>query len=406
MPLNLEEIRKEFPILKRMVYGKPLVYLDNAATTQKPERVLSALSNYYRTVNSNIHRGIYSISMEATDLFEQSRASVQQLINARESREIIFTRGTTEAINLVAYSFSERYLKEGDEVLISMMEHHSNIIPWQLACQRRGASLKAIPVTAGGELDLSTLDALLTKRTRILALTHVSNVTGGPNPVKEIIARAHAKSIPVLLDGAQSIPHLLVDVQDLDCDFYAFSAHKMYGPMGVGVLFGKAEILEEMPPWQGGGEMIDQVSLDHTTYNDLPFKFEAGTSAVSSAIAFKEAIDFMNEIGREDIHHYEQELLAYTREEMQSVPGLRFYGDGPGNCGVLSFLIDGVHPYDLGSVLDKFGIAIRTGNHCAQPLMDFWGIPGTMRVSLAVYNSPQEIDTFVSSLKKAIQIFL
>lgn len=406
MSLNIDAIRKEFPILGTKVYDKPLIYLDNAATTQKPLRVLEVMDEYYRSINSNIHRGIYAISVEATEQYEASRERVREFLNAAESREIIFTRGTTEAINLAAFSFSEKYLSEGDEVLVTGMEHHSNIVPWQMACQRKKATLKVVPLTENGELQMDQLESMLGPKTCILALTHVSNVTGGPNPVKEIIRKAHAKNIPVLLDGAQAAPHIDIDVQDLDCDFYAFSGHKVYGPMGVGVLYGKASLLEAIPPWQGGGEMIDEVSFDKTTYNDIPYKFEAGTSAVASALGLKAALDYITDLGTANIHEHEKQLLDYARIKLNAIPGLKIYGDRPDNLGVLSFLVEGIHPYDLGTILDKFGVAMRTGNHCAQPLMDFWGIPGTMRASLGLYNNEEDIDHFTEALKKAIQIFI
>lgn len=402
MSLNFETLRRQFPILNRRIGKYPLVYLDNAATTQKPERVLQVETEYYRSINSNIHRGVYHISQEATARFEAAREKVRHFIGAAEAREIIFTRGTTESVNLLANSFSQAFLKPGDEILISGMEHHSNIVPWQMACERHQATLKVIPLHPDGSLQLESLDEMLSPRTRLLALTHVSNVCGIVNPVKEIISRAKARGIPVFLDGAQAAPHLRVDVQDLDCDFYAFSGHKMYAPMGIGVLYGKAAQLEAMPPWQGGGEMIAAVRFDQTSYNEIPYKFEAGTPAVAQVLGLAEAIDFLTECGMDEIHQREEMLLEYAREALRKIPGLRFYGDHPGNASVLSFLIGELHPYDVGTLLDHFGIAIRTGHHCAQPLMDFWEIPGTMRMSLAFYNTTEEIDIFAISLRKAI----
>lgn len=402
MSLNIDTLRRQFPILNIRIGKNPLVYLDNAATTQKPERVLQIETDYYRTINSNIHRGVYHISQEATVRFEAAREKVRAFIGAAEAREIIFTRGTTESVNLLAHSFSQKYLKPGDEILISGMEHHSNIVPWQMACERHQAKLKVLPLHPDGKLQMDALDAMLSPRTRLLALTHVSNVCGILNPVKEIIARAKAKGIPVFLDGAQAAPHLTVDVQDLDCDFYAFSGHKMYAPMGIGVLYGKAAQLEAIPPWQGGGEMIAEVRFDKTTYNELPYKFEAGTPAVAQVLGLGEAIDFLMECGMDEIHKREEMLLEYAREALRKIPDIRFFGDHPGNASVLSFLVGALHPYDLGTLLDHFGIAIRTGHHCAQPLMDFWEVPGTMRMSLAFYNTTEEIDIFVSSLRKAI----
>jgi cysteine desulfurase/selenocysteine lyase len=402
MSLNIDALRRQFPILSRKIGKHTLVYLDNAATTQKPERVLQIETDYYRSINSNIHRGVYHISQDATARFEAAREKVRQFLGAAEAREIIFTRGTTESVNLLAHSFSQAFLKPGDEILISGMEHHSNIVPWQMACERHQAKLKVLPLHPDGNLQLDALDAMLSPRTRLLALTHISNVCGIVNPVKEIIARAKAKGIPVFLDGAQAAPHLKVDVQDLDCDFYAFSGHKMYAPMGIGILYGKATQLETMPPWQGGGEMIAEVRFDQTTYNEIPYKFEAGTPAVAQVLGLAEAIDFLMECGMDEIHQREQMLLEYARKELRKIPGIRFYGDHPGNASVLSFLVGEIHPYDLGTLLDHFGIAIRTGHHCAQPLMDFWEIPGTMRMSLAFYNTTQEIDIFATSLRKAI----
>ncbi|HRY99822.1 MAG TPA: cysteine desulfurase, partial [Bacteroidales bacterium] len=394
MPIDPHSIRQRFPLLTRQVHGKPLVYLDNAATTQKPEGVLEAMDHYYRALNSNIHRGVYTLAQEATDRYEEVRQAVARFLHAPAAHEIIFTRGTTESINLVAQSFGQRYLREGDEVVVSVMEHHSNIVPWQLACQRSGARLKVLGIDGQGRLDMDALDAILGERTRLLALTQVSNVTGRIHPVREIIRKAHALDIPVLIDGAQSAPHLAVDVQELDCDFFAFSGHKAYGPMGIGVLYGKERWLEEMPPWQGGGEMIDRVTFEETTYNELPYKFEAGTPAVAEALGLKAALDFMEAVGMPGLHALETELMAHAWKKLEGFPGMRLYSAVEDNAGVISFLLDGIHPYDLGTLLDRFGIAVRTGHHCAQPLMDHWGVPGTVRLSVAAYNTTEEIDIF------------
>ncbi len=404
MPIDPHSIRQRFPLLTRQVHGKPLVYLDNAATTQKPEGVLEAMDHYYRALNSNIHRGVYTLAQEATDRYEEVRQAVARFLHAPAAHEIIFTRGTTESINLVAQSFGQRYLREGDEVVVSVMEHHSNIVPWQLACQRSGARLKVLGIDGQGRLDMDALDAILGERTRLLALTQVSNVTGRIHPVREIIRKAHALDIPVLIDGAQSAPHLAVDVQELDCDFFAFSGHKAYGPMGIGVLYGKERWLEEMPPWQGGGEMIDRVTFEETTYNELPYKFEAGTPAVAEALGLKAALDFMEAVGMPGLHALETELMAHAWKKLEGFPGMRLYSAVEDNAGVISFLLDGIHPYDLGTLLDRFGIAVRTGHHCAQPLMDHWGVPGTVRLSVAAYNTTEEIDIFAEALEKCAAI--
>lgn len=402
---DIATIRKDFPILKQYVHNKPLVYLDNAATTQKPLAVLNAMQEYYQTINSNIHRGVYSISVEATSRYEKARDHIRDFLHARESAEIIFTRGTTEAINLVANSFSGKFIKKGDEILITAMEHHSNIVPWQMACERLGASLKVVPLQSDGRLDMEAFKALLGPKVRIAAFTHVSNVMGIINPLGEMIALAHEKDIPVMIDGAQAVAHIGVDVRALDCDFYCFSGHKIYGPMGIGVLYGKRELLDQMPPWQGGGEMIDQVSFEKTTYNELPYKFEAGTPNVAEVIGLDLALTYLQNIGLDNISRHEHSLMALLRKELSALDGIRFFGDHPGNTSVLSFLVDGIHAYDLGSVLDKFGIAVRTGHHCAQPLMGILGIQGTIRVSLGLYNTKEEIISFVEALQKAISIF-
>lgn len=395
-----------FPILTVKVNNRPLVYFDNAATTQKPIQVIDALNRYYREMNSNIHRGVHFLSQEATDAYEGVRTTVSQFINASSSREIIFTRGTTESINLVASSFCRKNLKPGMNVVVSGMEHHSNIVPWQMACEVAGAELKVIPVDENGELIIDRLPALITKKTAIVAVTHVSNALGTINPVKEIIRIAHSRNVPVLLDGAQAMPHLQVNVRDLDVDFYCFSAHKMYGPMGIGILYGREDQLEQLPPYQGGGEMIEKVSFDKTTYNELPFRFEAGTPNVGDAIAFGEAIKFIRNTGYKVIQHHEADLLAYTTDQLLKIGGVRLIGTALEKAGVVSFIVDNLHPYDIGMILDKFGIALRTGNHCAQPIMDQFGIPGTIRVSFGIYNTREEVDKMIDALKKAIEMLM
>lgn len=401
-----DRIRQDFPILGQSFHNKPLVYLDNAATTQKPVQVLEAMNGYYQTINSNIHRGVYAMSVEATRQYEAAREHVRSFINASRVEEIIFTRGTTESINLVAYSYGQKFLGPGDEVLITGMEHHSNIVPWQLACERTGASLKVVPLLPDASLDMASFESLLSPRVRLLAMTHVSNVTGIVNPIFDMISAAHAHDIPVLIDGAQAVAHMQVDVRDLDCDFYCFSGHKMYGPMGIGVLYGKYDLLNILPPWQGGGEMIDQVTFSRTTYNELPYKFEAGTPNVAEAIGLDAALNYVKSIGLQRIHAHEQSLLAYLKQEMEVIGGFHFIGHHPGNSAVLSFLTEGIHFYDMGTILDKYGIAVRTGNHCAQPLMDALGINGTMRVSFGLYNQKEEIDSLLDALRRARALFL
>ena len=402
--LNTKAIRQQFKILDTTVYCKPLVYFDNAATTQKPECVMDTLSEYYRTLNSNIHRGAHYLSSTATDRYEQTREKVRSFINAAKSCEIVFTRGTTESINLVASSFGRAFLQNGDEVIISGMEHHSDIVPWQIACEQCGASIKVIPFSDKGELDLDAYRNLFSDRTRIVAVNHVSNTLGTVNPVKEIIAIAHSHGVPVLIDGAQSVSHIAVDVQDLDCDFYCFSGHKMYAPMGVGVLYGKEQWLEKLPPYQGGGEMIKDVTFERTTYNDLPFKFEAGTPSVGDVLALASAIDFMQGIGMDNIAAHEQELLQYATQRLLAIPDMRIFGMAEHKTSVISFLIGNAHPYDTGTLLDKLGIAVRTGHHCTQPIMDRYGIPGTVRASFAVYNTKEEIDTFIAGIERIAQM--
>lgn len=397
-------MRDQFPILQRSVNNKPLIYLDNAATTQKPLRVINSLDGYYREMNSNIHRGVHFLSQEATDAYENARKHVAKFINARSEKEIIFTRGTTESINLVASSFGKAFLKPGSEVIISAMEHHSNIVPWQMACEVAGAVLRVLPIDDTGDLVMEDLPGLISDKTAIIAVTHVSNALGTINPVREIIEIAHKNGVPVLLDGAQAIPHMNIDVQELDVDFYCFSSHKMYGPMGIGVLYGKESILDSLPPYQGGGEMIDKVSFTETTYQELPFKFEAGTPNVGDAIAFSEAVSFIEETGYSVIQQHENELLRYATEALEKIPGIRFIGRSKNKAGVVSFIADKMHPYDIGMILDKFGIAVRTGNHCAQPIMDQYGIPGTIRLSFGVYNTRDEIDRVIQSLEIAMDM--
>ena len=396
--IDIEKIRSQFKILDTTVYGRPLVYFDNAATTQKPECVINALADYYRTLNSNIHRGAHYLSSEATDRYEQTREKVRSFVNARKKEEIVFTRGTTESINLVASSFGREFLHQGDEVIISGMEHHSNIVPWQLACEQKGASLKVIPFSDQGVLDLDSYKSLFSDKTRIVAVNHVSNTLGTVNPIAEIIAIAHSHGVPVLIDGAQAISHLAVDVQALDCDFYCFSGHKMYAPMGIGVLYGKEEWLDKLPPYQGGGEMIKDVTFERTTYNELPFKFEAGTPSVGDTLALKSAIEFMQNISIENIATCEQQLLDYATQRLNAIGGIRIFGNAPHKTSVISFLIGNAHPYDTGTLLDKLGIAVRTGHHCTQPIMDRYGIPGTVRASFAVYNTMEEIDAFINAI--------
>lgn len=400
MSINIEKLRQEFPILQQMVNNRPLVYLDNAATTQKPKVVVERLIRYYETENSNIHRGAHFLSSQATDAYEQARKTIQRFINARHHHEVIFTRGTTEAINLVASSFCKKFVKQGDEILISAMEHHANIVPWQMACEELGAVLKVIPMNEAGELDMHAFQQLLGNKTRLVAVTHISNALGTINPVKEIIDMAHARDIPVLVDGAQATPHMAIDVQALDCDFYCFSGHKMYGPMGVGVLYGKEKWLNDMPPYQGGGEMISEVRFDKTTYNELPFKFEAGTPNVADVLGLEAAIDFISGLGHEAIAAHENDLLHYATERLQELDKIRFVGTAKQKTGVVSFLFTDIHPYDTGTILDKLGIAVRTGHHCAQPVMDFFQIPGTVRASFALYNTLQDIDRLVAGLQK------
>lgn len=398
--------REDFPILEQQVNNYPLVYFDNAATTQKPQVVIDALINYYQTLNSNIHRGVHYLSQKATEEFEVARRTVQKFINAPTPQEIIFTRGTTESINLIANSFGKAFLKKDDEVLISEMEHHSNIVPWQLTCEEHGAKLKALPFDETGTLRIDLLDSMLTSKTKIVAINHVSNTLGTINPIKEIIRIAHNKGIPVMIDGAQAISHIRVDVQDLDCDFYCFSGHKMYAPMGIGVMYGKAEWLNKMPPYQGGGEMIKTVTLEKTTYNELPFKFEAGTPSVGDTIGLKTAIDYINEIGMDNIAAREDELLRYATAKLSEIDGLQIIGTAAHKTAVISFILKNIHHFDAGFIIDKMGIAVRTGHHCTQPIMDKLKIAGTLRASFAFYNTEEEIDKLVAAIQKAQSMLL
>ena len=397
--MDINEIRAQFPILERKIKGKDLIYLDNTATSQTPLRVIEAIQQMYTTTKANVHRGVSSISQEATDLQEATRRRVAQWLNASSEQEIVFTRGTTEAINLVASSLSDSF-ENGDEIILTTMEHHANIVPWQLIGRRKRITLRVVPINQRGELDLDIYRSLFTERTRLVAVCHVSNVLGTVNPVKEMIAIAHANGIPVLVDGAQAVPHIKVDVKDLDADFYAFSAHKMYGPTGVGVLYGKKRYLEMMPPYQGGGEMIANVSFEHTTFAELPFKFEAGTPDFVGIAALSKALDFIDEVGYEAIAAHEHKLLTYTTERMMQIPGMRIFGTSPDKSAVISFLIGNEHHYDIGMLLDTQGIAVRTGHHCAQPLMHALGIEGTVRASFAVYNTIEEADKFVATLER------
>ena len=403
--IDVERIRRDFPILGREVYGKPLVYLDNAATTQKPQCVIDAISEAYCNENANVHRGIHFLSQQATDMMEAAREKVRQFIGAGSTEEIIFTRGTTESINLLASSFAQAFLKEGDEIVISGMEHHSNIVPWQIQAQRYGFKIKVIPVTDFGELDMDAFKALLTAKTKLISITHVSNVLGTVNPISEIINLAHSHGIPVAIDGAQAVPHIKVNVKDLGADFYALSGHKIYGPTGIGVLYGRKELLEKMPPYQGGGEMIKKVTFEGTTYNELPYKFEAGTPDYVGSIALGTALDYVQEIGMERIAAYESELCLYALCRLGEIPGMRIIGNSPERSAVISFLVGNIHPSDMGTLLDRLGIAVRTGHHCAEPLMDRFGIPGTVRASFSLYNTKAEIDALAAGIERVRSMF-
>lgn len=402
--LDVDAIRQQFPILNREVKGKPLVYFDNAATSQKPQVVIDALVNYYTNYNANIHRGIHTLAEEATAAFEATRDTVQQFIHAASREEIIFTRGTTEGINLVASTWGRQNIKAGDEIIISTMEHHSNIVPWQILCEEKNAVLKIIPITDEGELLIDEYKKLLSPKTKLVSVVHASNSLGTINPVKQIIDAAHKAGAVVVIDGAQSTVHLDIDVQQMDCDFFAFSAHKLYGPTGMGVLYGKKSLLQAMPVFHGGGEMIKEVTFKKTTYNDLPYKYEAGTPNIADAIAFKTALDFITQTGKEKIRRHEEELLQYATEQLQKIPGLKIIGRAKEKVSVISFVIDNIHPQDIGILLDNRGIAVRTGHHCTQPLMDRFGIPGTSRASFAVYNTKEEVDQLVTGLQKVIKI--
>lgn len=393
--------REDFKILEQEVNKRPLVYLDNAATTQKPESVINAISEYYRTINSNIHRGVHHLSQLATTRFEEAREAIRRYINAQNSYEIIFTRGATESINLIANSFGRAFLKAGDEVIVSEMEHHANIVPWQMACEIAGANLKVLPFDDAGVLILEKLEELITPKTKIISIAHISNSLGTINPIEEVIRIAHSHNIPVMIDGAQAVSHEKVDVQQLDCDFYCFSGHKMYAPMGIGILYGKEKWLNAMPPYQGGGEMIQQVTFEKTTYNELPFKFEAGTPAVSDVIGLHTAIQYIEELGIDKILHHEQKLLQYATEQLSVIEGLQIYGTAPRKAAIISFNLEGMHPYDVGVIIDHLGVAVRTGHHCTQPVMQHFQIPGTVRASFALYNTQEEVDRLVEAVKKA-----
>jgi cysteine desulfurase/selenocysteine lyase len=402
---QIGQIRDDFPILSTMVYGKPIVYLDNGATTQKPKAVIDAISEFYRNHNSSIHRGLHFLSEKSTEAYEQARKTVQKFIHAKSTEEIIFTSGATGSINALAFSFGEKYIKANDEILISGMEHHANIVPWQMLCGRKNAKLKVFPFEQNGELDLEKYAGMFSDKTKLVAFTHVSNTLGTVNPVKKMISLAHSHSIPVLVDGAQAIQHGHVDVQDMDCDFYVFSGHKVYGPTGIGVLYGKEKWLEELPPYQGGGDMVDHVTFEKTTYNTLPFKFEAGTTHYVGAVGLKTALDYIASIGIDKIAAREKGLLDYATDRLNSIDGLRIFGTAKNKISILSFLLHNIHPYDTGMVLDKMGIAVRTGTHCNQPVMDYFGISGTIRVSMVFYNTREEIDRLYEGLLKVIKMF-
>jgi cysteine desulfurase/selenocysteine lyase len=402
-PFSVREIREQFPALRQTVYGKNLIYFDNGATSQKPQVVLDAINRYYSKDNANIHRGVHFMSQKATTEFEEARITIQKYLNAKKSEEIIFTKGTTDGINLVAYSFGE-LLKEGDEILISAMEHHSNIVPWQMLCERKKLILKVAPINQKGELIEEEFDKLLSNRTKLVAITHISNTLGTINPVKELAKKAHAVGAKILVDGAQSIQHMKVDVRDLDCDFYVFSSHKVFGPTGIGVLYGKEDLLDRMPPYQGGGDMIAKVTFERTTYNELPHKFEAGTPHIAGGICLGEAIRFLDALDIDAIQRHEKELAHYAQDMLDTFEGVRIIGEAKQKTSVVSFVVDKIHPFDIGTLLDKQGIAVRTGHHCTQPLMDFFKIPGTVRASFAFYNTKEEVDTFIAAVEKSISI--
>ena len=403
--LDVSAIRKDFPILAQQVHGKPLVYLDNAATSQKPKCVIDALTHFYLMDNANIHRGVHELSERSTLAYEAARGKVQRFLNAANTREIIFVRGATEGINLVAQTYGRTHVSTGDEIVISALEHHSNIVPWQMLCEEKGAVLRVIPINDRGEVELDQFEKLLNRRTRLVAVSHVSNALGTINPVREIINTAHGWNVPVLIDGAQAVPHMKVDVRNLDCDFYVFSGHKVFGPTGIGVLYGKEKLLEGMPPWQGGGDMIRSVTFEKTTYNDLPYKFEAGTPDIAGVIGLGAAIDYLDQIGMDAVAAHEHDLLRYGTKALESISGLRLIGTAREKAGVLSFVIDGVHPHDAGTILDREGIAVRTGHHCAQPVMDRFGVSATTRASLAFYNTREDIDALVAGIHKVKEVF-
>jgi len=403
---DVEKIRSDFPVLHREVNGNPLTYLDNGASSQKPKQVIDRMTRYYEHEHANIHRGVHHLSQRATDAYEQVREATCNYLNAASSREVLFTRGTTESINLVASSWGRHFLREGDEIIVSTMEHHSNIVPWQMICEEQGAKLKVIPISRAGELDMEALQGLLNERTRLVSVVHVSNALGTINPVEEIIKLAHQHDALVLLDGAQALPHMKVDVSALDVDFYAFSAHKMLGPTGLGILYGKESLLNSMPPYQGGGEMIERVTFEKTTYNELPFKFEAGTPNIADAIAFGSALEYYDELDQNELIAHEQGLLAYASGRLSQIEGIEFVGTARDKAGVLSFNLKDVHPFDVGTILDQMGIAVRTGHHCTQPLMDFYGITGTVRASFAFYNNQSDVDALVGGVEKASAILL
>ncbi|MBN1250786.1 MAG: cysteine desulfurase [Bacteroidales bacterium] len=405
MNFDIEKIRADFPILNQKIYGKDYIYFDNGATTQKPIQVINAVSEFYSSINSNIHRGVHLLSEKSTKAYEDVRAKVQKFINAEHEHEIIFTKGTTDSINLIAFSFGEKYVNKGDEIIVSAMEHHSNLVPWQMLCQRKNAKLKIIHFDKNGELETDKINDLITDRTKLLAVTHISNALGTINPVKKIVQLAHNKNVPVLIDGAQAIQHTIVDVQEIDCDFYVFSGHKIYAETGIGVLYGKEKFLNEIPPYQGGGDMVDHVTLEKSTYLDLPFKFEAGTSNYVGAVSLGIAIDYINEIGLNKIAEYETELLNYATQKMQAIEGLTIFGNAKNKASVISFLLKNIHHYDAGMIIDKMGIAVRTGSHCAQPVMTYFDITGTIRASFAFYNTKEEIDRFIEAILKVKQMF-
>ena len=402
---DIQKIREDFPILSRKIYGKPLVYLDNGATTQKPRCVVEAIVDEYYSVNANVHRGVHFLSQQATELHEAAREKVRDFINAKSTNEIVFTRGTTESINLLATSFGEAFINEGDEIIVSEMEHHSNIVPWQMLAERCGASIRVIPIDDKGELLLDEYEKLFTEKTRIVCVTHVSNVLGTINPVKRIVDIAHQHGVPVLVDGAQSAPHMKIDVQDIGCDFFAFSGHKIYGPTGVGVLYGKEDLLDKLPPYQGGGEMIQNVSFEKTTFNELPYKFEAGTPDYVGTNSLAKALDYVSAIGMDNIFAYEHELTRYATEQLSNIEGMRIFGQSENKDAVISFLVRDIHHLDMGTLLDRLGIAVRTGHHCAQPLMTHYGIEGTVRASFGIYNTKEEIDVLVAGIKRVSGMF-